>query len=132
MLAERIDDRGVGVRDQEHVRLLDLLEPSDRRTVEPVAVLEAVFRQLMDRHREVLHDARKVTEAQIDKLDPAALGEIEDLFRRAALHWNSILRQLSVAGHGSLRTCAARGLVGARSEARRRRFRDRCSTVTGM
>jgi len=57
-LEEGIDVRGSGVGDQEHVGLLDLLIPADRRSVEPEPVDETVLGQLGDRYREVLHESR--------------------------------------------------------------------------
>ena len=46
VLRERVEERGVGVGDQEHVGLLDLLEPADRRAVEAEPVLEALLGEL--------------------------------------------------------------------------------------
>ena len=83
VLAERVDHGGVRVRHQEHVGLLDLLEAPDRRAVEPGALLEAVQRQLVRRHRVVLHQAGQVGEAEIDDLDALGLDQAQDLFRRA-------------------------------------------------
>jgi hypothetical protein len=48
--------------------LLDLLVPADRRAVEPVAVGEPLLGELLDGDREVLHEAGKVAEAQVDGL----------------------------------------------------------------
>ena len=86
VLAERIEDRGVRVRDQEHVGFLDLLEAADRRAVEAVTVLEAVLGELVDGHREVLHHARQVTETQVDELGSAVLREPEHVLRGTAFH----------------------------------------------
>ena len=86
VLTERVEDRGVRIGDQEHVGLLDLLEAADRRAVEAVPVVEAVFGQLVNRHREVLHDAGQVAEAQVDEGSVDALGEVQDLLRGTALH----------------------------------------------
>src|SRR5262249_2353356 len=69
VLRERVDDGGVGVGDQEHVRLLDLLEAADRRAVEAEAVLEHVLAQLVRGDREVLHQPREVAEADVDDVD---------------------------------------------------------------
>ena len=69
VLRERVDHRGVGIGDQEHVRLLDLLEPADRRAVEAQAVLEDVLGELVRRDREVLHEPRQVAEADVDDVD---------------------------------------------------------------
>jgi hypothetical protein len=86
MLGERVDDRGVRIRDQEHVRLLDLLEPADRRPVETETLLEDVGRQLVRRDREVLHEARQVAEPDVDDLDARVGNQLEDVVRAALLH----------------------------------------------
>ncbi len=75
VLAERIDDGRVRVGHEDHVGLLDLLEAPDRRAVEPESLLEAVGAQLVRRHREVLHQARQVTEPEIDDLDALVPGQ---------------------------------------------------------
>ena len=72
-----------GIRHQQHVGLLDLLEAPDRRAVEPGTLLEAVQRQLVRRHRVVLHQAGQVGEAKVDDLDALGLDQAQDLFRRA-------------------------------------------------
>ena len=51
---ERVEVGGVGVRDQDHVRFLDLLEPSDRRAVEAVTVSEDILGHLAGGHGDVL------------------------------------------------------------------------------
>ena len=86
VLAERIEHRGVRIRDQEHVRLLDLLETADRRTVESETVLEHVLGELVRRNREVLHQSRQVAEPNVDDLDVAVLDELQYVARRALLH----------------------------------------------
>ncbi len=75
VLAERVENRRVGVGHEDHVRLLDLLEASDRRAVEAEALRELFLVELADRHREVLHQAGEVTEPQVHHLDSLALGE---------------------------------------------------------
>ena len=95
VLAERIEHRGVRIGDQEHVRLLDLLEAADRRAVEAEAVLEHVLGELVRRHREVLHQTRKVAEPHVDDLDVAVLDELQDVARGALLHVCSLLLLLS-------------------------------------
>ena len=72
--AERVDERGGGVRHQQHVTFLNFLEPADTRTVKPDALLEGVLGELLSRHREVLPQAGQVDEAQIDGLDPLVLN----------------------------------------------------------
>ena len=86
VLAERVEHGGVGIGDQEHVGLLDLLEAADRRTVESETVLEDVLRQLVSRHREVLHQTREVTEPNVDDLDVVVLDELQYVARAALLH----------------------------------------------
>ena len=93
VLAERVDDRRVRVGDQEHVGLLDLLEAADRRAVEPVALVEAVRRQLVDRHREVLHEPGEVTEPEVHDLGARVLGQLQHVARGALLrHFVSFVR----------------------------------------
>jgi hypothetical protein len=77
--AERVQLRVVGVREQEHVRLVDLLEAADRGAVEAEAVVEHVLRERADRHGEVLHHARQVAEADVDHLDALLLDVLQDL-----------------------------------------------------
>jgi hypothetical protein len=82
VLRERVEVGGVRVGDQQHVRLLDLLEAADRGAVEAESVLEDAFRELGDGDGEVLGEARKVTEPQVDDLDVVLFREREDVFRR--------------------------------------------------
>ncbi len=112
VLAERIDHRRVGIGDQEHVGLLDLLEPTDRRTVEPVALLEVVLGQLVGRDREVLHQARQVAEAKVDELDAVVLRQLEDLRWRPGFH---ALPSLGMTSHE--RRCRLRRVCVRRSPA---------------
>ena len=67
--AERVDERAVGVGQQQHVRLVDRLEAADRRAVEAQAVGERVLAERRRRDGEVLHDAGQVAEADVDELD---------------------------------------------------------------
>ena len=62
MLAERVDHGRGGIGQQDHVRLVDLLEAPDGRTIEPEAVAEAVLAQAMSRDGEMLHETGKVAE----------------------------------------------------------------------
>ena len=80
-LVDRVHERGRGVGDQEHVRLLDLLEPADRRAVEADPGGERLLRELGDGHREVLEGARHVGEAQVHHLQAVGHGEGEDRTR---------------------------------------------------
>ena len=72
---ERIEERAVRIGEQEHVALLDRLEPADRRAVEADALLEDVGRELLGRHCEVLPHAGQIDESQIDRLDRLLLDE---------------------------------------------------------
>ena len=83
VLAEGVDHGRVGIRHQQHVGLLDLLEAADRRAVEPGTLLEALQGELVRRQRVVLHQAGQVGEAKIDDLDAFGLDQAQDLFRRA-------------------------------------------------
>ena len=87
MLGERVDDRGVRVGDQEHVGLLDLLEPADRRPVEAETVLEDVGGQLVRGDGEVLHEPGKVAESHVDDVDTCVLDQLENVARVALLHF---------------------------------------------
>src|SRR5262249_14562683 len=81
-LEHRVDVRGRRVRDQEHVRLLDLLEAADRGAVEPDPVLERRLRQLRHRDAEVLEGPREVRELEVHEREAARDCEIEDALRR--------------------------------------------------
>ena len=81
-LEDRVDERRGRVRDQEHVALVDVLEPSDRRAIEPDAVAEEPLGELLDGDRKVLPRAGHVDEAQVDDLDLLVFRELQDLLRR--------------------------------------------------
>src|SRR6266545_4455853 len=91
VLRERVEHGRRRVREQEHVRLLDLLEPPDRRAVEPEPLLERLLGQLRGRHREMLHQPRQVREAQVDDLDPAVPDQAENVADRIR-HAGCLLR----------------------------------------
>ena len=86
MGAERIDERGVRVGHEDHVRLLDLLEAPDRRAVEPEPFLERIGTQLVRRRGEVLHQSRQVTEPEVNDLDALVLRQCQDFIGCAFLH----------------------------------------------
>ena len=93
VLAEGVEDGGGGVREQDHVGLLDLLEAPDGRPVEAEPFHEGVLGQLMSRHREVLHQAGEVAEADVDDLDlPSSFIELNDFSGGAVLHVSSLVR----------------------------------------
>jgi hypothetical protein len=99
VLRERVEHGGGRVGEQEHVRLLDLLETPDRRAVEPEPLLERLLGQLRGRHREVLHQPRQVREAQIDDLDPAVPDQAENVADRIR-HAEGLLRIRGEAPRG--------------------------------
>lgn len=76
---ERVDERGVRIRHEQHVRRFDALPARDRRAVERMAVLELVFVKRRNRHRHVLFLAARIREAEIDKLDVLVLHELHDV-----------------------------------------------------
>ena len=76
---ERIHLGRARIRDQQHVGLVDGLEPPDRRAVEAEPVLEDALAELGHRDREVLPETRQVDEAEIDDLDAFLLGQLEDI-----------------------------------------------------
>ena len=78
-LAERVEVRRRRVREQRHVGLVDRLEAADRGAVEAEAVVEDALVERRHRHREVLHDAGQVAEADVDHLDALVLDELEQL-----------------------------------------------------
>ena len=82
VLTERVLHRGGGIRHQDHVGFLDLLEPADRRAVEPEPLLEHVGRELGGRYREVLHQAGQIAEPDVDAVgrsDGLPLGPLRAL-----------------------------------------------------
>ena len=83
---ERVDVGRRRVGHQDHVRLLDLLEPPDRRAVEAVAVLERRLAQHPRRDGDVLHDAGEVAEAEVDELDALRLDHGQDFGRVPISH----------------------------------------------
>ncbi len=87
MLRERVDDRGVRVRLEEHVGFLDLLEATDRRAVEAQALVEDVFRELVGGDREVLHETGEVAETHVDDLDALVLQHPDDVTRSSHLRY---------------------------------------------
>ena len=78
VLEVRVDERRVRVGDHQHVRLVDHLPAADARAVEAEPVLEGALVDLAGRHREVLPQAGKVGEPEIDDLDPLIADPIEN------------------------------------------------------
>jgi hypothetical protein len=78
---EGIHLRRRGVGNEQHVRLVDRLEASNGRAVEPEAVMEDALAQLGNRDRKVLPEAGEIDEAQIDDLDALLLGHLQYVLR---------------------------------------------------
>ncbi|RAO49019.1 hypothetical protein GAR06_01390 [Micromonospora saelicesensis] len=102
--AERVDERGGDIREQEHVRLVDRLETADRRTVEREAVGEEVVVDGLDRQIEVLHHAGQVTETNVDELHVLVL-EVSQQFlgigeHTSSWHVHGVARLLATLGPG--------------------------------
>src|ERR1019366_8515030 len=74
-----VDERASGIREQEHVALVDLLEAADARTVEPDAFREERLGQLADGDAEVLPAAEQIGETQVDDLDPQLARVADDV-----------------------------------------------------
>ena len=79
-----------GVGEEEHVALVDVLEPPDARPVEAEPVLERAHVELLVGQREVLERAQQVGELDVD--DPNALGldEVEDFLPAGELRHDGI------------------------------------------
>ncbi len=77
VLAEGVHYRGVRVRNEDHVGFLDLLEAADRGPIEAVTLLERLLRELLEGHREVLHEARQVREPDVYELSALLLAELQ-------------------------------------------------------
>ena len=131
VLPERVDDCGVGVGHEQHVRLLDLLEPPDRGSVEPEALLEDVLGQLVGGDREMLHEAGEVDEPDVDDLDalvlqpsgalppgsasaPFLLGQFSARLRRREAFTAAPWWWLARPTHKSASAAPARRAVGGR------------------
>src|SRR5258708_296600 len=69
-----VQKSGVGVRQQQHVGLVDLLETTDRRSVEANALAEELLREFFDGNRKVLPQPRQVDELEVDHLDLEVFG----------------------------------------------------------
>ena len=75
----RVDIGRGGVGHQQHVRLVDVLEAADARSVEADPVDEEVLTELLDRDAEVLGLAGQVDEAQVDDQDARLAGQGHDV-----------------------------------------------------
>ena len=76
MLAEWIDVSSVKVRNQLHIRIVDLLEAGDRRTIEEHATSEALIEHLFAWHVEVLLNAQQIGETDGHVFDVVILNEL--------------------------------------------------------
>ena len=123
VLAEGVEHGGGGVRQQDHVRLLDLLEPTDGGSVEAEPVHEGVFGQLMGRHGEVLHQAGEVAESDVDDLHSLVLHQLDDIGCSPVLHVSSSGAPVAGATDEQLRSADSLA---------QHRFRHRCSKVNGV
>src|SRR5260370_4656768 len=81
----RIDGRGVRVRDEQHVALIDRLEAADAGPVESEAARKAVLFELGERQAEVLPCARQIDEPDVDHLDALSLRALDHLARACLL-----------------------------------------------
>ena len=111
------------VRQQQHVRLVDLLEAADRRAVEHQAVAEDLLVEGLRGHREVLHGPGQVAEPDVDELHPLGLDEPQDLIA-AGEHPLSLAPLAPLAGW--------RPASGRCWNARRSRFPTRIPDVSPM
>jgi hypothetical protein len=68
-----------GVGHQDHVGLVDGLPAGDRRTVEHHAVGEHVFVDHGGLHRDMLHLAARIGEAQVDEFDLVVLDVLQNV-----------------------------------------------------
>ena len=126
--AERVEVRRRRVREQRHVRLVDRLEAADRGAVEGQTVVEDRLVERGDGHGEVLHDARQVTETDVDHLDALVLDVLQQLF--AVLEHSSSLAargdrvKMVRAAHAPLRARRREPTIGP--------LHDRIDFVSGM
>ena len=79
MCETRVDRRRVRVRHEEHVALVDRLEPANAGAVEPEALGEAIHLELSERQTEVLPRTREIDEADVDDLDAFLLRALDYL-----------------------------------------------------
>src|SRR4051812_23220772 len=82
LLREGVEDRGPGLRDEQHVRLCDALPAADRGAVEAEALVEVVPAERADRQRDVLPCAEEVAELQVDHLRRDRVRDLQRRLRR--------------------------------------------------
>ena len=102
--SERVQVGGGGVGDEDHVRLLDLLEAAHGRAVEGVAVLELALVEHPGGDRHVLHHPRQVAEAQVDELDALRVDQLQHLVGGSLFH-GADRRAPGSRGAAALRCC---------------------------
>ena len=95
---ERIEERGVRIREQQHVAFLDRLKSADAGAVEPKALFERVGRKFPSGQGEVLPDAGQVDEPQIHNLHALILGQLSHIVR-------SRRHNCPLCGIGMVRAC---------------------------
>src|SRR5690606_15795891 len=81
-LGERIDEGRVGLRQEQHVALVNRLPATNARAVEPEAILEQVLGELGNGDAEMLPYARKIHKAEIRALDIILPAHCQDFLRR--------------------------------------------------
>ncbi len=77
--AEWVEGRGFRIGQQQHVGLVDRLEPANRGTVEGQTFFKDLLVEDVNRNCEVLHGAWQVTETDVDVLNVRVLDEFEDI-----------------------------------------------------
>ena len=80
-LGERIHDRRVGIRNQEHVALVDRRPTADARSIHAEALFEDAFVNLGHRVRNVMLQTRNVGEPQVELLGIVLRCKFQHFFR---------------------------------------------------
>ncbi len=78
---EGIHYEPVGVRDQQHVALVDRRPAADRRPIHAEAVFEGRFLKLLYGIRNVVPQSRKIGEAQVQHARAVLLRKLQDSLR---------------------------------------------------
>ena len=79
LLEERVDARRAGVRNKDHVGLVDGLPATDGASVEAKSLGETFFRDPVDRHGGVLPLAQEIHEFVVHELESAFLDQFQYL-----------------------------------------------------
>ena len=77
--SEGIEHVKTGVGHEQHVALVDGGPAANGRTVDPEAVFEGRFRQLLDGVGDVMPEAGQISEAEVQNLRVVLFGEVEDV-----------------------------------------------------